>query len=245
MLDLLFIVTGAGYTTFDDLRGQPAGKLEPFYNSGLVDPKKKYPLSYMEQYLLSTCAVEMGVMGHNMALALQPIGLGGWFYSGISPFSIMGVAAEKGIPGLGFRFEMKDGCGVPNPIGIEGLYQAFCPPFYADMRAAIEAFLDLKFGAGGTYDPATGGPFADNPGVKAQAAKPSEELVDCVVAIANHIYETYGKFPGTVPSIFVRFYTQAHRLETGFYDKFFQPGSYLTSHQRNVERWMKKIGANA
>ena len=41
------------------------------------------------------------------------------------------------------------------------------------------------------------------------------------------------------------FYTQAHRLETGFYDKFFQPESYLTSHQRNVERWMKKIGANA
>ena len=245
LLDFLFVVAGAGYTTFDDLRGQPAGKLEPFFDSGLLDPDRKYPLSYMEQYLLSTCAVEMGVMGHNMALALQPLGLGGWFYSGVSPFSIMGVAANKGIPGLGFKFEKKDGWGVPNPLGIEGLYQAFCPPFYADMRAAIEAFLDLKFGTGGTYDPATGGPFADNPGVKAHAAKPSEELIDCVVAIADHIYETYGKFPGTVPSIFVRFYTQAHRLETGFYDKFFQPGNYLSTHQRNVERWMKKIGANA
>ena len=245
LLEFLFVVAGSGYTTFDDMRAQPAGDLEPFFKSGLLDAKKKYPLSYMEQYLLSTCAVEMGVMGHNMALALQPLGLGGWFYSGVSPFTLMGVAAKQGVPGLGFKFEMKDGWGVPNPLGIKGLYEAFCPPFYADMRAAVEAFLALKFGPGGTYDPATGGPFADNAGMKAQAAKPSDELIDCVVAIADYIYATFGKFPGTVPSIFVRFYTQAHHLDTGFYDKFFNPGSYLSTHKRNVERWLKKIQANA
>lgn len=244
-LDFLFVVAESGYTTFDDMRGQPAGDLAPYFKSGLLEAKKKYPLSYMEQYLLSTCAVEMGVMGHNMALALQPLGLGGWFYSGVSPFTLMGAAANQGVPGLGFQFEMKDGWGVPNPLGIEGLYQAFCPPFYADMRAAVEAFLDLKFGAGGTYDPATGGPFADNAGMKAQVARPSDELIDCVTAIAEYIYATYGKFPGTVPSIFVRFYTQAHHLETGFYDKFFTAGSYLSTHKRNVERWLRKIQRNA
>ncbi len=242
LIDFLFIAAGSGYTTFDDLNGRPAGDLEPFLQSGLIDINRKYPLSYMEQYLLSTCAVEMGVMGHNMSLALQPLGLGGWFYSGVSPFTVMGAAAKADIPGLGFTFEKKDGWGVPNPLGIEGLYQAFSPPFYPSMRAAVEAFLDIKFAPGGTYDPATPGPFRDNSGVKATAERPREELVDCVVATAEYIYATYGKFPGTVPSIFVRYYTQAHRLETGFYDKFFAPGSYIDTHKRNVARWLAAIG---
>jgi hypothetical protein len=242
LLDFLFIAAGSGYTTFDDLNGRPAGPLEPFFKSGLLDPEKKYPLSYMEQYLLTTSAVEMGIMGHNMALALQPLGLGGWFYSGISPFTLMGVAAKAGIPGLGFRFEKQPHWGVPNPLGIEGLYQAYSPPFHADMRAAVAAFLEVKFGAGGAYDPATPGPFADNAAMKKQVTRPSDELVDCVVATAQYIHDTFGKFPGTVPSLFVRYYVQAHRLDPGFYDKFMRPGSYLASHRRNVERWKRKLG---
>ena len=54
----------------------------------------------------------------------------------------------------------------------------------------------------------------------------------------HHIYKTFGKFPGTVPTLYVRFYTQAHRIETGFYDKFFAPGAYLDTHKRNVARWL-------
>ena len=227
----------------DDLHGRPAGDLAPYWKSGLLNPELKYPLSYMEQYLLTTCAVEMGVMGHNMALALQPLGLGGWFYSGVSPFSVMGAAAKAGVPGLGFRFEMKDGWGVPNPLGIEGLYEAYSPPFHADMRAAVEAFLALKFGQGGAYDPATPGPFRDNTALKGTAQRPSEELIDCVVATADYVYRTFGKFPGTVPSVFIRYYTQAHRLETGFYDKFFGPGSYLDTHRASVARWLAKLRA--
>ena len=70
---------------------------------------------------------------------------------------------------------------------------------------------------------------------------PTEEVIDAVVATAEYIYDTFGKFPGTVPSIFVRYYTQAHRLETGFYDKYFKEGSYLDTHKRSVSRWLEKI----
>lgn len=241
LLAMLFIVVGSGYMTYDDLNGRPAGKLQPFLQSKLLDSKKKYPLSYLEQYILTTCAVEMGVMGHNMSLALQPLGLGGWFYSGINPFTIMGASAKAGIPGLGFSFEKKDGWGVPNPLGIEGLYQAFSPPFYKDMRSAVEGFLELKFGKGGAYDTSSPGPFKDNQQVKGTASMPTEEVIDAVVATAEYIYDTFGKFPGTVPSIFVRYYTQAHRLETGFYDKYFKEGNYLDTHKRNVSRWLEKI----
>lgn len=242
LIAMLFIAAGSGYTVYDDAHGRPAGALQKFAQSGLLDLSKKYPLSYLEQYILTTCAVEMGVMGHNMSLSLQPLGLGGWFYSGINPFTVMGASAKKGIPGLGFSFEKKDGWGVPNPLGIEGLYQAYSPPFYKNMRAAVEAFLEIKFGKDGCYDPDTSGPFKNNQKVKQEVTMPSEELIDAVVETAEYIYDTYGKFPGTVPSIFIRYYTQAHRLETGFYDKYFREGSYLGTHKRNVSRWLDKIG---
>ena len=241
LLGFMFIVLGSGYTIWDDQHGRPAGDLEPFFKSGLLNPEKKYPLSYMEQYILTCSGVEMGDMGHNMVLALQTIGLGGWFFSGISPFSLMGAGAAKGVPGLGFRFQTNPKWGVPNPIGLDGVYEGYCPPYHKDMRAAVEAYVKLKFGPGGTYDPKSPGPFLDNEKIKGTAQPPEPELLEAVVKVAEYIYATYGKFPGTVPSIYVRFYVQAHRLETAFYDKFVRD-PYLATHARSVGRWLKKIG---
>ncbi len=243
LLGFLFIVAGSGYTVWDDRHGRAAGALEPYFKSGLLNPEKKYALSYMEQYILSCCAVEMGDMGHNISLALQTLGLGGWFYSGISPFALMGAAAGQGIPGLGFRFQTDPAWGVPNPVGLDGVYEGYCPPYYPDMRAAVEAYYELKFGQGGTYDPTGPGPYRDNPLAKAAAQRPESALVEAVVETADYIYRTYGKFPGSVPTLFTRFYTQAHRLETAFYDQFYAPGAYLTTHQDNVARWLHKAAA--
>ncbi|MEM7468133.1 MAG: hypothetical protein AAF387_14760 [Pseudomonadota bacterium] len=239
LIGFLFIVAAAGYTVWDSYEGKPAGDLDKFFASGLLNRDKRYPLDYMEQYLLSTSAVEMGVIGHNIALALQPLGLGGWFYSGISPFSLMGVAAAKGIDGLGFEFIHDKRWGVPNPVGRKGVYEGYCPPFYPNMRAAVEAYVKIKFDKGGTYDSSIAGPFLDG-SIKDTAEKPSQETVEAVIALADYIYTKFGKFPGTVPTIFVRYYTQAHRLETRFYDKFFKR-NYLTTHRENVDRWEREL----
>ena len=242
LLGFLFVIAGSGYTVWDDRHSCPAGDLDRFFKSGLLNPEKKYPHSYLEQYLLACSAVEMGDIGHNIALALQTIGLGGWFFSGISPFGLLGAAAAQGLPGLGFRFETNPQWGVPNPVGLDGRYEGYCPPYHRDMRAAVQAYHEFKFAAGGAYDPASPGPYADNVAVKTTAVPPGPELFDAVVAIAEYIYATYGKFPGTVPTIFARFYTQAHRLETAYYDQFYQADAYLPTHARNVERWLKKSG---
>ena len=238
LIGFLFIVVASGYTVWDDTEGKPAGALEKFFEQGLLNRDKRYPLSYMEQYLFSTSAVEMGVVGHNIALALQPLGLGGWFFSGISPFSLMGVAASKGIPGLGFEFQTNADWGVPNPVGRKGVYEAYCPPFYANMADAVNAYLALKFGADGSYVDGKAGPF-NSPDAKDSAMRPSDHERLAVIAIAEYILQKYGKFPGTVPSIFVRYYTQAHRLDTHFYDKFFKR-NYLNTHLENVERWERE-----
>ena len=31
----------------------------------------------------------------------------------------------------------------------EGVFEAYCPPHYPDMAAAVEAFVERKFGPGG------------------------------------------------------------------------------------------------
>jgi hypothetical protein len=163
-------------------------------------------------------------------------------FSGISPFSLLGAMAGSGIAGLGFRFATDPRWGVPNPLGLDGIYEAYCPPYHRDMRAAVDALVAFKYGPGGTYDPRTPGPFRDTAAVKSEAARPSTELIECVAAVAEHIHSTYGKFPGTVPSIFVRFYAQAQRLENEFYDRFFPDGSYLETHARNIARWSEPSG---
>lgn len=129
---------------------------------------------------------------------------------------------------------------MPNPVGLDGHYESLCPPYYPDMRAAVQKLAEWKFGEGGTYDPTTPGPYQRNREVKESVTPYSEELLACVGEMAQYVYDTYGKFPGTVPTIFMRVYVQAHHLDTEFYDTHVGPGSYLETHARHMERWHGK-----
>lgn len=240
LLAFLAILASNGYTLYDDLAKRPAGNLEPYFRSGLLSEKKRLPLSYTEQYLLATTAMELATMCHNIVLALQALGLGGWMFTGINPYSAMGAFADRGIPGLGFRFARREDWSLPNPLGLDGHYESVCPPYYPDMRAAVQKLAEWKFGEGGTYDPTTPGPYQRNREVKESVTPYSEELLACVGEMAQYVYDTYGKFPGTVPTIFMRVYVQAHHLDTEFYDTHMGPGSYLETHARHMERWHGK-----
>jgi hypothetical protein len=46
-----------------------------------------------------------------------------------------------------------------------------------------------------------------------------------------------GVLEGTVSSVFIMNYVQAHHLDLGFYDRFFQPGVYLRTHAEHMQRW--------
>jgi hypothetical protein len=237
LLAFLAILASNGYTLYDDLAKRPAGNLEPYFRSGLLSETKRLPLSYTEQYLLATTAMELATICHNIVLALQALGLGGWMFTGINPYSAMGAFADRGMPGLGFRFVRREDWSLPNPVGLDGHYESLCPPYYPDMHAAVRKLAEWKFGEGGTYDPTTPGPYQRNREVKESVTPYSEELLACVGEMAQYVYDTYGKFPGTVPTIFMRVYVQAHHLDTEFYDTHMGPGSYLETHARHMERW--------
>ncbi len=67
---------------------------------------------------------------------------------------------------------------------------------------------------------------------------PSRQAFEaCVAAQAQYGLDTFGKFPGTVPSVFFMNYVQAHHLDLDFYDRFFRPGAYLRTHAEHMQRW--------
>jgi hypothetical protein len=54
---------------------------------------------------------------------------------------------------------------------------------------------------------------------------------------ARYVFDTFGKFPGTVPSIFRIMHLQAHHLDLEFYDRFFKPGPFLNIHAGPMKAW--------
>src|SRR5690606_29085773 len=139
-----------------------------------------FPLSVLEQSAYEANCAELAFMGHNITLAMQAMGLGGLYYNGLNRWSILGAFADDGIQGLGFRFVRDERWTVPNPVGLDGVYEALCPPYHPDMRAAARVFAERKFGPGGAYDPATPGPWKRSADVKGSVTPYSEEFIDCL-----------------------------------------------------------------
>ncbi len=222
---------------YDDRNQRLAGNLEPYIKSGLLDEAKRVPLSQMEQTALTGTAAALATMGHNIMLMLQAMGLGGWMYTGLNTYSLMGAFTEQGVAGLGFRFQRDEQWPVPNPVGLDGYYEGLCPPYYPDMHAAVRHLAERKFGNGGAYDPETAGPFQRTGEVKGSVQPYSEEMIACMGDIAQYIYDTYGKFPGSVPTIFLQVMVQAQHIDTEFYDTHFLPGAYLDTHASHMGRW--------
>lgn len=236
-LGFLGLMLRHGVMVVDHETGQPAGDLEPFVRSGLLDPEKRLPIAELLSDVHESVCLELAMMGHNVVLVLQAIGLGGLYFNGMDGLSALGAYAADGVRGLGFRFVADDRWVTPNPVGLDGVYEALCPPNYPDMRAAVEAFVERKFGRHGAYDPELPGPWRKTDRVKATVAPYSADFVDCMAEVAQYLYEKYGKFPGIRSTIALPGFVQAHHLETDFYDAHYGEGAYLPTHAEHETRW--------
>lgn len=131
--------------------------------------------------------------------------------------------------------------GMPNPVGLDEHLRAYCPPYFTDMNAAVDAIVEKKVGPGGLYaDP---GFFARTmkpqfvPEFLEQTPRYRPETIECVRAICTYIYETYGRFPAHCNAIEtpgVCF--QAHHPDLDYYDKFFQP-RYSRAEREHQHLW--------
>jgi hypothetical protein len=235
LIAILCFLAQNGYAIYDDVNDRKIPGLEDF--SALVDVEEPFPLTFIEQYALTEATAELATACYAGVLMLQAMGLGGWMFDGIDRFAMLGASGNPDVPGLGFRFDEDERWSTPNPTGRESVFEAYCPPHHADMAAAVEAFTVRKFGPGGPFNRDTPGAWSDSPSVRGSAQVHDDEFKACVALQAQYIFDMFGKFPGTVPTVFILNYVQAHHLDLNFYDRFFKPGAYLRTHAEHIPRW--------
>jgi hypothetical protein len=224
-----------GLVLTDDINRRSIPGIQKF--KGMVDVDNTWPLTFVEQWSMAELTAELATSCYAGTLMLQAMGLGGWMFNGLDAFSVLGASGDPEVPGLGFRHDMDERWPYPNPTGLKGVMEGYCPPHYPDMRAAVEAVNERKFGPGGPFHPDTPGPWKDSRTVRSAARVHDERFRECVALQAQYIFDTFGKFPGTVPSIFVIMYLQAHHLDLEFYDTFYKSGAYLRTHAVHMARW--------
>ena len=225
-----------GYCLYDDVNSRPIPGMEKF--RGLVDVDNPMPLTFCDQYSLTEATAELATCAYAGTLMLQAMGLGGWMFDGIDRHTMLGASGDPEVPGLGFRFDHDTSkYALPNPTGLEGIFEAYCPPHYPDMRVAVEAFAERKWGPGGAFNPETPGPWKESALIRGSAAPWTAEIRECIALLAQYEFDTFGKFPGTVPSLFIMNYVQAQHIDVEFYDKFFRAGAYLPTHKEHMGVW--------
>jgi hypothetical protein len=226
---LLYCSSTYGFTIIDDLTGKPAG-IEKWVKIGRLKEQVKLSLFDLEVRILTGLNVEQAFICQNMSLALQALGLAGWTFSGFIPRFAMGAAPQL-FKGLGFRFiQPKKGAIDPPttvPVGRDGVFQAYSPPYYRDMDEAIDAFFEHKNEA---WKPEKPFPYTEPDKHLMKAPKPTERTIQIVKDVANYIYDTYGRFPAFVDPMYMRLVFQAMHLDLEFYDKYYPSGSYSDMH---------------
>jgi len=223
-----------GYCIYDDVNRRRIAGLEKF--GDIVDVENPLPLTFLDQYSHTECTAELSTAAYAGMLMQQAMGLGGWMFNGIDRLTMLG-ASDDPQAGLGFRYDTDERWALPNPTGLAGVFEGHCPPHYPNMRAALDHFCERKFGPGGPFHPDTPGPWKDSRKVRSSAQVHDEHFRECVALQAQYAYDTFGKFPATVPTIFILMYLQTHHLDLEYYDALFQPGAYLYTHTEHMAKW--------
>ena len=240
LIALIGATVQRGMAVHDDITGRPFDGLDEF--TELLDARTSVPLSVIEQEALWSCATELGIACYAGSLVLQALGLGSWMFGGIDSLAIMGVARNQERGGLGFRADDRADWSVPNPIGLPGVFEGYCPPNFGSMSEAVQAFSRRRFRPGGPFNRETPGPWRATKEVRGAVGPDSQSFLACVSRIAETIYERFDRFPATAPSVLMTTYLQAHHLDLDYYDRFFEPGAYLDTHRAHMADWHGEEG---
>jgi hypothetical protein len=233
----IFDREGYGYRMIDDMQGQSAG-LKSFIDAGQLKGPE-IPVSSTEVNLFYGEIAPAYLILENISLAAEAIGLGAIMFSGYTGQIVLGVTPWT--RGLGFRScPGKD--GKVNPVGLDGIFEAYCPPYYKSMADAVDAFIEKKYGAGGIYSSGYSDitPFKDWKRIQADFHRPSKLSVDQVKAYFNYLYDTYGRVPATFDTKILPVWLQVHHLDIEFYDKHFPPEMVTQAHRDHIKSWHER-----
>ena len=215
-----------GTQIVDDRHGFQSAGTEPWLQSGFLDAENSLPLSLLERQACYFTFSEPAAICQNIFLATEALGLGGWMHCGFLSLEVLKL--------LGFRIDAPNHpAALPNPIGLDGILEAYCPPYFPSMDAAVEAFLAPK--PARSADPM---PYLMAEAQhRASTVKVSEEGIACTKAVCNYIFKTYGRFPGSTDAVHLMWLIQAHHIDRDFYDRHFRAGAYGATHASHMATW--------
>ncbi len=189
---------------WDAVKNQPAGVGKWIDNGFLNGPRMT--ISQYEAILPWLCNLEAGMAVQNLCLAATAMGLGSFMMHTIDLVTVMKA--------LNMRFEEpRDRSfpqATPNPVGIDGILEGYCPP-YRTLQNACEEIASIKWGPDGIYA---------KKGYNIPRHKMYDEIVEATKSYCSYIYETYGKIPKYQDAMFIPVLVQVHHLDIGFYEKF-------------------------
>src|ERR1700730_6863951 len=123
-----------GMNIVDDRHGcRPAGT-ERWLKDGFLDAERMLPLSIVERQGCYYVFSEPAAICQNMFLATEALGLGGWKHCVFLSLELLGRMVFSPVGANG-------GTTFPNPVGLDGVFEASCPPYHPTMDAAVDAVL--------------------------------------------------------------------------------------------------------
>ena len=237
----------------DDWNFYRKAGVKKWVRNGFLDRDIPLPLGLLGTFRID---VEAGLLVQNLLLSIQAMGLGGWVHAGFyGPLLLGDPEYARYGPGLQFRFDKPKKslwrllrraitplpAWRPNPVGLDGVIEGFCPPYHNDMSEAIDALIKAKYSEGGTYKDPKYFDQVFKPGVTSrfldEVPHYSEDVIACAKDICNYIYNTYGRFPAHVDAIIVPgIWVQAHHLDLEYYDQLFSSG-YSSTQANHQHLW--------
>ena len=206
------------------------------------DINRTIPVGIFETWVHEFAAIEQGALIQNMALMTQALGLGGFPHFAHHPWSWpenlgfrMGGDDFSRTIGAGFIMRslirlMRREWTVPVPLGLEHggvtLIKPYCPPYYPNMRAAVEAYVADKYGPQGSLrDPVAGSAWKDPAAIERGIPRTSARAIEATIAYCEYLYDRFGRFPATNGPFRTVTAYQASHLDPSFYDEYYKPGA--------------------
>jgi hypothetical protein len=220
-----------GWNIVDDRHGSRPAGTEQWLRSGFLDAARPMPLTVLERQACYYTFSEPAAISQNMLLAAEALGLGGWKHCGFLSLEMLRR--------MGFRIGAADAAGFGNPIGLDGILEARCPPYFANMDEAVESVLLRQQR---TETSAVARPhLMSEPQHHAGTVKISDDGIACTKAVCNYIFDTYDRFPGGTDALHLMWIVQAHHIDTDFYDRFFAAGAYGPTHATHMATWHPEV----
>jgi len=206
-------------------------------------------ITILEGWIHEFAAIEQGAAIQNMALMTQALGLGGFPHFAHHPWSWpqalgfrMTADAFRRTIGAGWIMKslirlLRRDWSMPVAVGLERdgdvLLKPYCPPYYPDMRAAVEAYVEDKYGQHGSLrDPIAGGMWKSPTAVEDGIPRASKAAVETTVAYCTYLFERFGRVPATNGPFRTVTAFEAFHIDPDFYATHYVPGA-LSPTQTN------------